>query len=51
MAGEEEKLCEQMQLYQRLFDGSSQLHSNKITSENAWKDSSEGENGLEMCRR
>ena len=38
MAGEEEKLCEQMRLYQHLYDSSSQLHSNKIALENAWKE-------------
>ena len=36
MAGEEEKLCEQIRFYQHLYDGSAQLHSNRNALENAW---------------
>ena len=36
MAGEEEKLCEQIRFYQHLYDSSAQLHSNRNALENAW---------------
>ncbi|KAK0148629.1 hypothetical protein N1851_011024 [Merluccius polli] len=38
MAGEEEKLCEQIRVYQHLYDSSTQLHSNRNALENAWRE-------------
>ena len=38
MAGKEEKLCEQIRLYQHMYDTSSVLHSNKNALENAWRE-------------